>query len=240
LGDFPSLKWNQIKASIPEDLIGWRVLDVGCNAGFYSIELARRGASVTGIDINSHYLNQARWAVAQFGLQDRIWLKQMHVYDLARSHEEFDLVLFLGVFYHLRYPLLGLDILTRKVKRLMVFQTLTMPGTEVCEDTDGHELNDREVMLESGWPKMAFIEHGFADDITNWWAPNHAAVEAMLRSSGMKVVARPGHEIYLCEPDSDNPSCMTTWNSHELASATGQTPYVDKAQGERIDRESLR
>jgi tRNA (mo5U34)-methyltransferase len=47
---------------------------------------------------------------------------------------------------------------------------------------------------------MAFIEHGFANDPTNWWVPNHAACEAMLRSCGLRVTGRPADEIYLCEP----------------------------------------
>ena len=47
---------------------------------------------------------------------------------------------------------------------------------------------------------MAFIEHGFSGDPTNWWVPNHAGVEAMLRSSGMRITARPAEEIYLCVP----------------------------------------
>ena len=128
----------------------------------------------------------------------------------------------MGVLYHLRYPMLGLDIVTQKVKRLMVFQTLTMPGMEVYEDTDQLDIEHREAMLEPGWPKMAFIEHRFANDPTNWWAPNHAGVEAILRASGMRVTERLGHEIYLAEPDHERPSCMTTWNKDEYLSATGQ------------------
>jgi hypothetical protein len=48
---------------------------------------------------------------------------------------------------------------------------------------------------------MAFIEDRLADDPTNWWAPDHACVEAMLRTCGMTVRHRPGHEIYVCTPD---------------------------------------
>src|SRR3954454_5778995 len=65
LGDFPSFKWRQIAGSIPEDLTGWTCLDIGCNAGFYSFELARRGATVTAIDLDERYLRQARWASKQ-------------------------------------------------------------------------------------------------------------------------------------------------------------------------------
>ncbi|MBW4648527.1 MAG: TIGR04290 family methyltransferase [Kastovskya adunca ATA6-11-RM4] len=222
LGDFPAFKWQQLATSLPENLEGWRVLDIGCNAGFYSFELARRGAYVTGIDVDPHYLAQANWALLQLGLEERIEFKQMQVYDLAHTEESFDLILFMGVFYHLRYPLLGLDIVAQKVKRLLVFQTLTLPGEEVYEDTSDRPIHDREALTQPGWPKMAFIEHSFVGDPTNWWIANHAGVEAMLRSSGLRVINRPGHEIYLCQPDPANPSCVQTWNEKEYLAATGK------------------
>src|SRR4051794_135699 len=102
LGDFPLFKWREISAPLPPDLTGWTALDIGCNAGFYSFELARRGAVVTGIEPDPHYLRQAEWAVERFGLRDRVRFRRMQVYDLARVEEEFDLVLFMGVLYHLR------------------------------------------------------------------------------------------------------------------------------------------
>ena len=200
-GDFPGFKWRQIAGALPADLHGWRVLDVGCNAGFYSFELARRGASVVAIDSDERYLAQARWAARQFGLHERIEFRQQGVYELARASERYDLVWFMGVFYHLRYPLLALDLLARRTQRLMVFQTLTMPGDSVHPDTRDHPIEAREPLLDPGWPKMAFIEHSFAGDPTNWWVANHAGVEAMLRSAGLRVTARPADEIYLCEPD---------------------------------------
>jgi tRNA (mo5U34)-methyltransferase len=200
-GDFPAFKWRDIESFIPERLAGWRVLDVGCNAGFYTFELAKRGASVVGIDVDPHYLAQARWAAKEFGLEDRVEFRQMEVYEIARLDDEFDLVWFMGVFYHLRYPLLALDLLAQRTRRLLMFQTLTMPGDSVYQPKPDYPIAERTPLLESGWPKMAFIEHRFSDDPTNWWVPNHAGVEAMLRSSGLRVKARPGHEIYLCEPD---------------------------------------
>ncbi|MFP4163297.1 MAG: TIGR04290 family methyltransferase [Chitinispirillaceae bacterium] len=201
LGDFPLFKWRQIEPHIPEDLSGWNVLDIGCNAGFYSIELARRGARVTAIDIDDHYLSQARWAAGKFGMEDTIDFRLMQVYDLCRFEQTYDLVWFMGVFYHLRYPLLALDAVSRRTKRLMVFQTLTMPGEENYEEQRDIELFDREVMLQSGWPKMAFIEDRLAGDPTNWWAPNHGAIEAMLRSCGFSVARRPAHETYICRKE---------------------------------------
>jgi len=153
-----------------------------------------------------------------------VTFRQMQIYDLAHERQSYDLVIFMGVFYHLRYPLLGLDIVCEKVKRQMVFQTLSMPGEEIYEQTHGLELNERDSMREVGWPKLAFIEHELAHDPTNWWVPNRAAIEAMLRSCGMKVIGTPGHEIYLCEPNPDRLSTVATRNRAEILAATGRTP----------------
>ena len=201
LGDFPAFKWRELAPHLPDDLTGWTALDIGCNAGFYTFELARRGARVTGIDVEPLFLRQAEWAAREFGLADRVTFRHSQIYDLARDDAQYDLVLFMGVFYHLRYPLLALDLLARRTRRLMVFQTLTMPGATVYEDAADHPITNREPLLDPGWPKMAFIEHRFSGDATNWWVANHAGVEAMLRSSGLRVVQRPAHEIYFCEPD---------------------------------------
>lgn len=222
LGDFPSFKWNEIQPFIPADLTGWRVLDVGCNAGYYSLELAKRGARVLGIDVDPHYLRQAAWVAGQFGLQHQVEFRQMQVYDVAHLDQDFDLIWYMGVFYHLRYPLLSLDILSQKLKRMMIFQTLTMPGEEVTQVPPDLDIDQRDRMQQPGWPKMAFIEHKLAGDITNWWAPNHAGIEAMMRSCGLKVTHRPGHEIYICEPDLSNKNLIHVWNKSEYLSATGQ------------------
>lgn len=226
-GDFPRFKWDQIRGGIPEDLTGWRVLDVGCNAGFYSFELARRGASVLAIDMEPLYLNQARWAAKQYGLQDRVEFRETQVYEFARSIEQFDLVWFMGVFYHLRYPLLALDILAQRTQRMMVFQTLAMPGQQVYADTQDHPITEREPLLDPGWPKMAFIEHRFAGDRTNWWVPNHAGIEAMLRSSGLEVVTRPADEIYVCRPNPE--TAAWKWDT-QLEAVVGA---VARPDGER-------
>jgi tRNA (mo5U34)-methyltransferase len=222
LGDFPRYKWQALAPHLPAQLDGWTALDIGCNAGYYSFELARRGARVTGIDVDPHYLRQAEWAAKELGLEDAIEFRQMQVYDLAGEDAKFDLVLFMGVFYHLRYPLLGLDIVARHTRSIMVFQTLTMPGMEVYPDTTDRPINEREAFNAPGWPRMAFIEHRFASDPTNWWVPNHAAVEAMLRSSGMEVTAHLGHEIYLCRAAAvDAPTAQHDFTP-ELRSATGR------------------
>ena len=102
-----------------------------------------------GIDVEPLFLRQAEWAAGEFGVRDQVEFRRMAVYDLARTRETFDLVLFMGVFYHLRYPMLGLDLVTEKVGRMMIFQTLTAPGMDVVADAerdrDAHE--EREPLL---------------------------------------------------------------------------------------------
>ena len=221
LGDFPAFKWQELAPALPVDLSGWRALDIGCNAGFYSFELARRGARVLGFDVDEHYLAQASWARDRFDLHDVVEFRQGQVYDLARIESTFDLVLFMGVLYHLRYPLLALDLVAEKVERLLVLQTLTMPGADVVNPPEDLALDARDEMLAPGWPKAAFIERSLANDPTNWWAPNHAAVEAMLRSCGLHVIARPAHEVYVCAP-SHGAAERRAWLKPEVDAATGR------------------
>lgn len=222
LGDFPSYKWDRLRSHIPEDLTGWRVLDIGCNAGFYTFELAKRGAQVLGIDLDPHYLRQAEWAAKIFGLEERVEFRQMQVYDLAKMNEGFDLVWFMGVFYHLRYPLLALDILSQKAEKMMVFQTLMMPDTASKVIKEDYEVNDRKEMLEEGWPKMAFIEEKLAGDPTNWWVPNQAAILAMMQTCGFKVTGNPLEETYIFVPDPTHHAALD-WNYSEYLSAIGQS-----------------
>lgn len=222
LGDFPASKWEKIKSAIPQNLNGWNVLDVGCNAGFYSLELARRGAKVTAIDLDIHYLKQAQWVAKQFDLDNKITFKQMQVYDLAHTKEQYDLVWFMGVFYHLRYPLLALDILSQKTTNMMVFQSLSLPGNEVMEIPEDIDFHHREILKQQAWPSMAFIENKLAGDPTNWWVPNHQGILSMLRNCGFKVSSRPDEDTYIAKKDLELQTSLESWNYSEYLSAIGK------------------
>jgi tRNA (mo5U34)-methyltransferase len=222
LGDFPRWKWEQIAPHLPDHLDGARALDIGCNAGFYSFELARRGAQVLAIDVDEHYLRQAAWAAGELGLTEAVDLRQMGVYDLARlDAEPFDVVLFLGVLYHLRHPLLALDAVAELTAGTLVLQTLTLPGEERAEPPEDFPMRERRRMREDGWPTMAFIERELAGDPTNWWAPDASCVEAMLRTSGLEAHATPGHEIWVCRPLERDP-WLTEAVRGELDDASGR------------------
>ncbi len=202
LGDYPATKWQRVAPAVPEDLRGASVLDIGCNAGFYSIELKRRGAGrVLGIDADEDYLRQARFAADQ--LQMDIEFRKCSVYDVDTLHESFDIVLFMGLFYHLRYPLFALDRIVQRVQGVLVFQTLTRPNPEAperCPVEDDYDFWQDSIFSEPGFPRMAFIEKSYAGDCTNWWVPNVPAVEAILRSAGLEIFCHPEPETWFCAP----------------------------------------
>lgn len=198
LGDYPAVKWRRFADALPADLSGRSVLDIGCNAGFYSIEMKRRGAArVLGIDSAEVYLDQARFAAEICGVD--IEFRNLSVYDLAALGERFDLVLFMGVFYHLRHPLLALDLVHEHVaKDLLVFQSMQRGSAEVEPLAEDYPFWEQDIFEQPGFPRLHFIEHLYSHDQTNWWVPNRACVEAMLRSAGFAILDHPEEEVYVC------------------------------------------
>ena len=198
LGDYPAVKWRRFAYAIPADLRGKSVLDIGCNAGFYAIEMKRRGADrVVGIDSDATYLAQARFAAEVIGVD--IELRQLSVYDVATLGEKFDLVLFMGVFYHLRHPLLALDLIHEHSARdLLVFQSMQRGSDQVEPVAHDYPFWDTEVFSRPGFPRLYFIEEKYAGDPTNWWLPNRSCSEALLRSAGFEVISRPESEVFIC------------------------------------------
>src|SRR5437868_4816372 len=199
LGDFPNVKWKHIQSAIPRDLRGATVLDIGCNGGFYSIQMKQRGATrVVGIDVDERYLSQARFAAETLALD--IEFEKRSVYDVDAIAGQFDYVFFMGVFYHLRYPLFALDKVIQKVAGRLVFQTMIRGSEESRIWNDDYPFWNKEIFRDPDFPAMYFIEKSYSQDYTNWWIPNRAAVEAMLRSSGLEIIEHPEPETWICEP----------------------------------------
>ena len=198
LGDYPAVHWSVFSHALPDDLRGRTVLDIGCNAGFFSIQMKRRGADrVVGIDSDPRYLAQARLAADVVGVD--IELRQLSVYDVARLRERFDVVLFMGVLYHLRHPLLALDLLHEHVAAdLLLFQSMMRGSPETLPVAADYPFSERDVFDCADYPRLHFVERKYAGDPTNWWIPNRACAEAMLRSAGFSIIASPAPEVLVC------------------------------------------
>ena len=156
LGDYPQVKWRQFSHALAPDLSGASVLDIGCNAGFYALEMKRRGARrVLGIDFDKDYLDQARFAAEVSGLE--VEFRELSVYDVAELKERFDIVLFMGVFYHLRHPLLALDLIRAHVARdLFVFQSMQRGSGEVEPVAEDYAFFEFGALRCAGLSQAAF------------------------------------------------------------------------------------
>lgn len=200
LGDYPAVKWRRFAHTIPFDLSGKTVLDIGCNAGFYSIQMKSRGASrVLGIDVDPDYIRQAQFAADTIGA--KIEFAELSVYDIASLGERFDIVLFLGVLYHLRHPLLALDLIREHVAGdLFVCQSMQRGDPAEAPLEEDYPFSETGVFDHPGFPRMSFVEHRYAGDGTNWWVPNRACTAAMLRSAGFVIEANPEEEVFVCRP----------------------------------------
>jgi tRNA (mo5U34)-methyltransferase len=199
LGDYPRVKWERFESAIPRDLRGATVLDIGCNGGFYSIEMKRRGADrVVGIDLDPRYLQQAQLAAKLSGVE--LELRQMSVYEIEQLEERFDIVLFMGVLYHLRHPLLALDLIRAHVAtQLVVVQSMLRGSRSLMRPGGDYDFTEERPFEDRDFPAMYFIEQSYAADPTNWWVPNASALAGMLRAAGLEPVARPEEEVFICQ-----------------------------------------
>jgi tRNA (mo5U34)-methyltransferase len=169
LGDYAAVKWRRCSHALANDLRGKTVLDIGCNAGFYSFEMKRRGAHrVLGIDSEEGYLDQARFTAAVNGLD--VEFRNLSVYEVAGLRERFDLVLFLGVLYHLRYPLLALDVIhEHAAKDLLVFQSL-LRGSPRVERRRRYS-SPAEIVPGVSRRKRSSCGRGALDEAPTWLKP---------------------------------------------------------------------
>lgn len=164
------------KLGISQDLRGTTVLDIGAWDGFFSFEAERRGASRV-LATDSFCWGGKGWGTKEgFELARKVLtskVQDMEIDVLDISPEKigvFDLVLFLGVLYHMRHPLLALE------------RVFSVTGRQLILETHVDMIGYRR-------PGMAFYPGvELKKDNTNWWGPNPAAVEAMLKTVGFKKV----------------------------------------------------
>jgi tRNA (mo5U34)-methyltransferase len=183
--DHPAGPWETIGRCLPADLRGKSVLDVGCNAGFYAIEARRRGAArVLGVDGQRQHVRQAVFVRKVLGLD--VEYRRMNVYELnRRAVGEFDVVLALGLIYHLKHLVLALENLFEVTRELLVVETAVMPP-ERTPASFPHPLGEAEMRLHP----LAYVENpaGAKEQVYNWFLPGVEALKALLRSTGFAEV----------------------------------------------------
>ncbi len=198
----PEEKWKQIEPYVPKDLSGKTVLDLGCNSGYFSVQMKKRGASrVVSVDNNDLALKQVNFLAKWFNVELEIIKEEAHIFCLT-TDEQFDYVIFLGLFYHLKYPVLVLDRLTEMAKSLLYFQTAVI-GTrmnvfEPQNDYSRQEIDEKNKAPD--FPKLFFIETKYEKDLTNWWIPNDSALLSLIRNAQLDIIARPSRAVFVCKP----------------------------------------
>ena len=199
----PETRWELLEPYVPQDLSGKTVLDVGGNAGFFSIQVKLRGAKrCVLVEPYVEFVRQAEYVAGEFNVKLEIVNEDVHTYCLTTS-ERFDYVLFLGLFYHLKYPVLVLDRLAEMTKKRMFFHShiIGTNGRTYADQVNYVRGTDDALIDDPNFPRMMFIENLYNSDPTMWWIPNHSALEPLLRSAGMKVVARPHSQLVVADPE---------------------------------------
>ena len=164
------------RLGLPEHLQGLTVLDIGAWDGFYSFEAERRAAKrVLATDSfvwdGRTWGSKAGFELARKTLNSKVEDMQIDVLDLSPEKVGvFDLVLFSGVLYHMRHPLLALE------------RVFSVTGNQLILETHVD-------MVSTKTPTMKFYPGSeLNNDPSNWWGPNPAAVEAMLKTVGFREV----------------------------------------------------
>ncbi len=215
--EHPRPTWEKVRACLPAELSGKTVLDVGCNAGFYSLEMKRRGASrVLGIDSQRNLIRQAEFVRDVNGLE--IDYRKMSVYDLdPHVIGQFDVTLALGLLYHCKHLVLALEKLFIVTRKLMVLETAIYPP-EKAPASFTYAVGGLQPLLHP----LAYVENepDAKEAIYNWFLPGVNALGALLRNIGFDdVEVFPGTQsdraILACRklqpyPDSRMPAYLAT------------------------------
>jgi tRNA (mo5U34)-methyltransferase len=171
---------------LPTDCRGMRALDLGTRDGFFAFELERRGAEVVAVDYVP--VTAGGFAVASELLGSRVTYLQRNLYDLrATDLGTFDLVLFLGLLYHLPDPLGALGVIRKLARSRMILESLVLDFGGAMD-----ELSLMRFFAGSTW----------AGDPTNYWGPNMRCVEEMLGETefAVKRAVRAGDRgVFDCE-----------------------------------------
>jgi tRNA (mo5U34)-methyltransferase len=154
------------------------VLDVGCNSGFFSLEMKRLGASyVLGLEAFPRYFKQAELVRELSGID--IDLRCLNVYDVAENIGQFDITLFLGVLYHLKHPILALENLAKVTSGILIIESAVLPETsQGLPDTSDYGGRKHQ---------LAYIENKEGvEGLQNWFIPSVSCMKAFIATAGFR------------------------------------------------------
>ncbi len=175
---------------LPVDMKGMRALDIGCSDGYFTFEMERRGASVLAIDFVPE--NYTGFAAAKEILGSTAEYRMENVYNLsAEKHGQFDVVLFMGVLYHLRKPLAALDSIRSVMKTggMLLVGTMLIDEYFVLPDGSVTTLNAVNPLLETVPLWQSYPGDSLNGDFTNCAAPNRRGLEVALQEAQFTVEA---------------------------------------------------
>jgi tRNA (mo5U34)-methyltransferase len=172
----------------PADMRGARALDIGCSDGYFTFEMERRGAEVVAIDFVPE--TYTGFSTARAILGSDATYRMDNVYNLTpETYGQFDVVLFMGVLYHLRKPLAALDSIRSVLKPGGLLFVGTMMIDEYVQLPDGSvtTLEALNPLLKDVPLWQAYPGDSLNGDFTNCFAPNRRALEAALSEAQFRV-----------------------------------------------------
>lgn len=181
---------------IPRDLSGCCALDIGAVDGSYTFEMERRGAKVTAIDIQDP--SNTGFNVSREILGSKAEFIHDSVYRLSSLIGEkgaFDIVLYLGVFYHLKNPVAVFEEINQVIKadgRLHFEGEVIhnyLPNPDGTTNTD----IDVKAIANSSMPLSVFYSGLYKGDFSCWYVPNVPCLRGWLESAGFEMLE---HEIF--------------------------------------------
>lgn len=169
----------------PKDLTGKTVLDIGTYDGYFTFEAERRGAKRV-VAYDRHPADHLGFATAHELVGSKAEYVIGSVYDLSpETHGVFDVVLFLGVLYHLRHPLLALDRIHSVCREILFVESHVLDESFLYQGQFKPLRKVSPLLTDS--PVMQFYPgKELNNDWSNWWSPSIECVRLMLETSGFR------------------------------------------------------
>jgi tRNA (mo5U34)-methyltransferase len=176
----------------PSNCAGLRVLDLGTRDGYFAFEYERRGATVIAVDYMAR--DRTGFGIAAELLNSNVEYVQANIYDLSvERFGTFDVVLFLGLLYHLPDPLGAIHRVRSVTQGAMFLETHILDSALLMPDASFLRLQDIDPVLAEV-PLLQFYPGASLNrDDTNYFAPNLAALHGMLAECNFQIIRREMH-----------------------------------------------